>query len=104
MQYELTSNMNIKSNVQILVNWLFGALVSAIGVINIIWGNDHAFGALLLMLSFIYFPPANVLINELAGIAIPVWIKSLLAFFIIIAALGVGELPAKIDMMIADLQ
>lgn len=95
--------MNYKSNVLNLFGWLFGSLVSAMGLINIIWGNDQAFGALLLMLSFGYFPPANALLSEMTGISIPAWPKVLLAIFIIIAALGVGELFAKVDMMLTDL-
>ena len=103
MQYELTSNMNYKSTIPNVMNWLFGFLVAIIGVINILWGNDQAFGAFLLMLSFVYFPPANKLLSEFIGVSIPGWLNVLLGCFIIIAALGVGELPAKIDMMLIDL-
>lgn len=104
MQYGLTSTLNHKLSASLILNWIFGSLVCAIGLVNIIWGNDQAFGAFLLMLSFIYFPTGSQLISEITLIVMPPWMKVLLGVFIIVAALGVGELPAKIDMMLGDLR
>lgn len=102
MQYQLSSNMNYKQSIFNAVGWLFGLLVVAIGLINIFWGNDQAFGAFIIMLSFVYFPPANVLFSAFTGFAIPGWLKILGAVCILVGALGVGELPAKVDMMLSQ--
>ncbi|HEX2533436.1 MAG TPA: hypothetical protein VHK69_06855 [Chitinophagaceae bacterium] len=86
-----------------LIGWLFGSTVLAIGVVNTFWGNDPGFGLFLVLLSFVYYPPAHARLRQWTGFSIPVVIKFLLAVFIIWAALGVGELFAKVDLMMADL-
>lgn len=86
-----------------IIGWLFGFLVLAIGVVNTFWGNDPGFGIFLVLLAFVYFPPANALLKKLTGISIPMVAKILLGVFIIWAALGVGELFDKIDLMLKDL-
>lgn len=95
--------MESKSIVLDLVSWLFGLLVFAIGVINTFWGNDAGFGIFLVLLSFVYYPPASVLFRKLTGFAIPLAVKIILGLFIIWAALGVGELFEKIELMMRDL-
>ena len=86
------------------ISWLFGLIVFAIGVINTFWGNDPQFGIFLLLLAFVYFPPANTLFTKITGFSVPQIAKWLLALFIFIAALGVGELFGKIGLMLKDLQ
>lgn len=85
-----------------LAGWLFGILVLAIGIVNTFWGNDMFFGIFIVALSLAYFPPANVLLKKLTGFSIPVWVKIVLGLFIFWAALGVGELFDKIDLMLAS--
>ena len=89
-----------------LISWLFGILFLAIGIVNTFWGNDPEFGVFVLLLSFVYFLPVNSILKKMTGITIPKLglIKILLAIFIIWAALGVGELYDKIDLMMADLR
>ena len=82
------------------VGWLFGLAVFAIGIINMFWGNDFGFGVFLLLLSFLYFPPVNVLIKKRFGFSVHYLVKIFLAIFILWAALGVGELFDKIDLML----
>jgi hypothetical protein len=86
-----------------LFSWLFGLVVMAIGVVNIFWGNDAGFGIFLLLLAFVYFPPANEIFRKITGRSIPGLAKVLLGIFIIWAALGVGELFDKIDQMMMNL-
>lgn len=95
--------MNNKLIVWNIISWVFGIAVFAIGVINVFWGNDPGFGVFLLLLSFVYFPPANALLKEKTGFSIPLVIKIILGIFIIVASLGVGELFDKIDLMMMDL-
>lgn len=88
-----------------IISWVFGMLAFAIGVVNTFWGNDPGFGIFIILLSFVYFLPVNVLLRKLTGFSIPRIgiIKLLLVLFIIWTALGVGELFDKIDLMLADL-
>jgi hypothetical protein len=69
----------------------------------VFWGNDPGFGAFLLLLSSVYLPPVNVMIKKRTGFSIPLAVKILLGIFILWAALGVGELFHKIDLMMMDL-
>ncbi|HEX6333992.1 MAG TPA: hypothetical protein VFZ78_07180 [Flavisolibacter sp.] len=85
------------------IGWLFGAVVLAIGVVNMFWGNDPGFGIFVALLSFVYFPPANKLVRNMFGFTLPMVVKILLGVFILWAALGVGELFDKIDLMVQDL-
>jgi hypothetical protein len=85
-----------------IISWLFGLLVIGIGLVNTFWGNDPGFGIFLLLLSLVYFPPLTAMLKEKTGWSIPWFIKVLLALFILWAALGVGELFDKIDLMMGD--
>lgn len=93
-----TSNFSTK--VLSLTGWVFGLAVFAVGIINTFWGNDPGFGIFLLLLSLVYFPFANVILKERLGFQVPLLVKILLGVFIVMAALGVGELFDKIDLML----
>lgn len=97
--------MTDKLNVLNLISWLFGLAVFAIGVVNTFWGNDPGFGVFILLLSFVYFLPVADIIKKLTGFSIPRMgiAKILLGVFILWAALGVGELFDKIDLMTMDM-
>jgi len=95
--------MENKSNVLNAISWLFGIAVFAIGIINVFWGNDPGFGVFLMVLSFVYFPPANVMLKKMTGFSIHRIVKIVLGIFVIWASLGVGELFDKIDLMMLDL-
>jgi hypothetical protein len=103
----MTNSANVNLNNQGLgwrfFNIFFGIIVIGIGVVNVFWGNDPGFGIFLLVLSCAYFPPVQARIKEKLGFAIPAIVKVLLGAFILWAALGVGELPAKVNLMINGL-
>ncbi|PIF63042.1 hypothetical protein [Flavobacterium sp. 11] len=96
--------MDSKSNFWNIISWGFGIVVLVIGIINTFWGNDLGFGVFLIILSVVYFPPTNVILKKITGFSIPLVIKILLGLFIIWAALGVGELFNKIELMMMDLE
>lgn len=85
-----------------VISWMFGLIVLAIGLVNIFWGNDPFFGVFIALLAFVYFPPVNSLLKKITGIRIHFILKILLGLFIFWAALGVGELFDKIDMMLME--
>ena len=96
--------MNNRSLIWNIAGWLFGVVVFAIGLVNTFWGNDPGFGIFLLVLSFVYFPPINSIFTNKTGFKIPMVLKIALGLFIVWAALGVGELFDKVDMMMMDLR
>ncbi|RAU81845.1 hypothetical protein [Pontibacter arcticus] len=89
-----------------IISWLFGTLFFAIGVVNTFWGNDPAFGVFIVLLSLVYFLPVNDILDNIIGLRITrMWlVKILLGMFIIWAAMGVGELFDKIELMLLDLK
>ena len=89
-----------------IISWIFGIAFFAIGVVNTFWGNDPGFGVFILLLSFVYFLPVNVILKKMTGFSIPGMgiVKILLGIFILWASLGVGELFDKIDLMMTDLR
>lgn len=103
MNYKSASTETNRSLLGDIISWLFGILVLAMGLVNTFWGNDTGFGIFLILLFFVYFPPANVLLREWTGLSVPLVVKIILGVFIIWAALGVGELFDKIGLMMKDL-
>ena len=93
---------NAPSNFLNAAGWLFGLLVLAIGAVNTFWGNDPGFGVFIFLLGFVFFPPVNAFISEKTGFTIPRVAKWVLGAFILWAAIGVGELPGKIQMMLTS--
>jgi hypothetical protein len=96
--------MNNTSIIGNIISWLFGIVFFAIGVINTFWGNDPGFGVFILLLSFVYFLPVNTILKKMAGFSISGMgiVKIVLGIFIVWAALGVGELYDKIELMKMD--
>lgn len=83
-----------------IISWFFGLLFMAIGIINTFWGNDPGYGIFIILLSFVFFPPATTFLKKISGITIPVYLKIMLGIFIIWSAMGVAELPEKVDLML----
>ena len=102
--YEKEINMSGTSPVWSALGWLFGLLAAAIGAINMLWGNDPEYGLFIFLLSLVFLPPANTFPKAKTGYRIHPILKILLGVFILWSALGVGELPAKVDMMMHDLR
>ena len=98
-QEEIT--LNDGSTALTIISWIFGVLFFAIGVVNTFWGNDPGFGVFILLLSMVYFLPVNDILKKMTGFTIPYLrlLKVLLGIFIIWAAMGVGELFDKIELM-----
>ncbi len=78
-------------------------LFVAIGIINVFWGNDVGFGIFIVLLSLIFLPGTSRLVKTITGYRIHWAVKLFVALFILWAALGVGELFDKIEMMTKQL-
>ena len=92
--------MNNQSPFWNSLSWFAGICFLAIGFINTFWGNDLLLGIGLLILAFIYFPPVTTYVKRISGFYIPGFVKIILAGVLLWIVLGVGELPAKIDLML----
>ena len=97
--------MNKKLSIWQVISWIVGIIIFAVGFINLFWGNDPWAGFFIILASLIYFLEINVFVEKITGWVIPRLVygtaKILLAILIFIAALGVGELFDKVDLMIA---
>ncbi|WP_235925782.1 hypothetical protein [Pontibacter burrus] len=84
-----------------IISWIFGLAFFAIGIVNTFWGGDTGFGIFIVLLSLVYFLPANEIFHKITGYRLPQFrlLKIILGIFIIWAAMGVGELFDKIEMM-----
>jgi hypothetical protein len=85
------------------ISWCFGIMFQSIGLINTFWGNDTFFGLLIVLVSFIYYPPVFAVVSRKLGFPIPVIARMVIGVLILWAALGVGELFDKIELMKIDL-
>ncbi|HET6557125.1 MAG TPA: hypothetical protein VFG54_07405 [Prolixibacteraceae bacterium] len=95
--------MENKLSIGTIFSAMFGLLFMAIGFVNTFWGNDPGFGIFVLLLSLVYFAPSDILFKRITGFGIPVIAKVALGLFIVWAALGVGELFDKVDLMMGGL-
>lgn len=95
--------VNNRSILGEIISWFFGIVFLAIGLINTFWGNDPGYGVFIILLAFVFFPPASAFLKKISGLSIPLLVKILLGVFIIWSALGVAELFDKIDLMMKDL-
>ncbi|MCU0380791.1 MAG: hypothetical protein MUE58_06335 [Chitinophagaceae bacterium] len=86
-----------------VISGIFGLVVLAIGIVNTFWGNDPFFGIFICLLSLLYFPQTGQMLRKWFGFSIPLFLKILVGLFVIWAALGVGELFDKVDLMLKDL-
>jgi hypothetical protein len=100
-KFQEETAVNDGSTALTIISWLFGLLFFAIGIVNTFWGGDTGFGIFIVLLSLIYFLPVNDILHKMLGFTIPkMWlVKILVSMFIIWAAMGVGELFDKIEMM-----
>lgn len=79
-----------------VINWLFGIPVFIIGVLNLFLVHPVP-GVIGLLLSLVYFPPANTLLREKTGFSIPPAVKIILCVVVIWFTLGVSDLGDMID-------
>lgn len=79
-----------------LISWLFGIVVFAIGISNLIWVHPVP-GVVFLLLSLVYPPQTNAFLRNRFGFTIPLVAKIILGIAIIWFTLGVSDLGDMID-------
>ena len=83
-------------NISPLISWVIGLVVFTIGVLNLLLVHPVP-GSVFLLLSLLYFPPADTFLIKNFGRPIPLWAKLILGFVIIWFTLGVSDLGDIID-------
>ena len=88
--------MQIKITTANVVSWILGIIVLIIGISNMILVHPVP-GMVFILLSFIYFPPANEVLRKKIGFTIPLVFKIILGIIIIWFTLGDSDLGDMID-------
>ena len=90
----------MKKNVESspIISWLFSIIVVAIGILNMLLVHPVP-GAVFLLLSLVYIPPANNFFKERTGFSIPTVLKLILGILIIWFTLGPSDLGDIIDSL-----
>ena len=90
----MTKSLNIRN----IISWIFDALVFTIGVMNVILVHPVP-RIVYLLLSCVYFAPANTLLKERFSFLILSVVKIILGIVIIMFTLGVSDLGDMIDKL-----
>ena len=77
-------------------SWIFGIIVVAIGLLNLFLIHPVP-GIAYLLLSFLYFPAANIILWKRVGFPVELAIKIILAIVIVMFTFGVSDLGDMID-------
>ena len=85
--------MNNKSNIEQLnaanvTSWLLGIVILTIGVLNLVLVHPVP-GIVFLLLSLVYFPPANTLSRKLLGTPIPLVLKIILGIVTVLSGVAI---------------
>ena len=72
-------------------SWLFGLVVLAIGVANLLLVHPVP-GIVGILLSLLFFPPMNTLLRKNLGFSVPIGVQIALFLVIIWFTLGISDL------------
>ena len=88
-------------NISPLISWIIGLVVFTIGVLNLLLVHPVP-GLVFILLSLLYFPPADKFFIRNFGRPVPLWVKVLLGFVIIWFTLGVSDLGDMMDDLLMN--
>lgn len=89
--------MKNNSKIKDILSWFFGILFLIIGILNIILVHSVP-GLIYILISFIFYPPVNVLLKKKIGFSIFFPMKLILFFLIMWPTLGVSDLGEKLGL------
>lgn len=78
-------------NLNGITSWLFGLVVLAIGVANLLLVHPVP-GVVGILLSLLFFPPVNAVLKKSLGFSVPLGVKIALFLVIIWFTLGISDL------------
>ena len=79
-----------------IISWILGFLVFTIGLLNLLLVHPVP-GVVFLLLSILFFPPANHFFKRNFGFIVPFLARIILGIIIIWFTLGVSDLGDMID-------
>jgi hypothetical protein len=88
--------MKVQARIPLIVGWTLGTIVAIIGVLNLFFVHPVP-GIVFILLSLLYFPPADVFFNRCFGRPVPNICKIILFIVITWFTLGVSDLGDMID-------
>jgi hypothetical protein len=88
--------MKKEDRISPIAGWIFGLIVFAIGVLNMILVHPVP-GLIYILLSFVYFPSVNNVLRKRVGFTIPPLVKIVLGIFVTWFTLGISDLGDMID-------
>jgi len=91
-------SMHNKPTIWHISGWLFGLVVLAVGFLNMFLVHPVP-GIVYLLLSLVYFPPANAFLKQRLGFSIPLIVKITLGIILLMFTLGVSDLGDMLDKM-----
>lgn len=89
----VVSEHAMKSNA---VGWLFATVILAVGIANLVLVHPVP-GFAYVLVSLMFFPPANSALRQRFGFSIPAIVKVPLGFALVMFTLGVSDLGDMID-------
>lgn len=81
-----------------LLSYLLGSLVFVIGLLNLFLVHPVP-GLVFILLSLVYLPQTNTLLQKSFGFAIPLLVKIVLGIVVVWFTLGVSDLGDLIDKL-----
>ena len=90
--------MNNRPTIWSISGWIFGTAVLATGLLNMFLVHPVP-GIAYLLLSLVYFPPANAYLRQKLGFTIPLVVKIILGIVLFMFTLGVSDLGDMIDKL-----
>ena len=90
--------MNNRPTIWQIGGWLFGILLLIVGILNMILVHPVP-GVAYVLISLIYFPPANAYIRRKFGFSFPLFVKLILGVVLFMFTLGVSDLGDMIDKL-----
>jgi len=87
---------NNRYNAVNILGWIFGGIIFAIGLANLLLVHPVP-GMTFLLLSLVYFPNINNALRKKYGFSVPLLVKLILAIAIIMFTLGVSDLGDILD-------
>ncbi|SFU48966.1 hypothetical protein [Pontibacter akesuensis] len=90
--------LNNDRKIWLISGWLFGLIVLAVGILNMLLVHPVP-GIAYLFLSLLYFPPANDFLRKRFRISIPLIVKFMLGVALFLFTLGVSDLGDMIDKL-----
>ncbi|WP_235861521.1 hypothetical protein [Pontibacter flavimaris] len=95
---ESKTEMRNRPSIGDIGGWLFGLLLLIVGILNMVLVHPVP-GVAYLLISLVYFPPANAYFRRKLGFPVPLILKIILGVVLFLFTFGVSDLGDMIDKL-----